>query len=72
MQTLSKPCNIRAKSNISLELPLLSKLGRATVQELGRRTMVGSNPEGCQGIKGNLHGKISFDSPHTEDETPIA
>ena len=54
---------IRAKTSTTAELPLYSKLSRLTAVRLGQGEMVGGNPEARQGTGGNLHGKVSSNSP---------
>ena len=51
------------------ELSLISKLSRVTKLRPEREATVGSNPEGCQGIEGDLHVEISSDNHHVRMET---
>ena len=46
VQITSKTCHVRAKATATLELSLLSKLGRVTKLKPGRGAIVGGNPEG--------------------------
>ena len=61
--------HVRAKVTPTLELSLLSKLGRVTKLKSRRRATVGDNPERCQGTEGDLYAKVSSDSPHVLMET---
>ena len=49
MQTLPKIGIVRAKAIITLELSLLSKLGKATAPKFRRGATASGNSEGCRG-----------------------
>ncbi|GFY96881.1 dihydroxyacetone kinase [Actinidia rufa] len=51
VKTLLNTSTVRAKATITSELSLFRKLGRVTMQEFGRGTIVGSDPEACQEIE---------------------
>ena len=65
IQTLLNMGTVRAKAITTSELSLFIKFERITALERGQGATDDNNPEGCQGIKGNLHVKVSFDNPHT-------
>ena len=65
VQTLSNTGYVQDKATPTPELLLFSKLDKVTESEPRRGATVGGNPEGCQETEGDLHVKVSSDSPHT-------
>ena len=63
---------VRAKVIVNFKLSLFSKLEKITALELGKGAMAGGNPKVCQGIKGDLHVKVSFNRPQDRIETSAA
>ncbi|GFY99384.1 hypothetical protein Acr_13g0007850 [Actinidia rufa] len=68
-QSLPKTIVARAKTIVTFELYLFSKLRIITVLRLGCGATVDDNLEGCQETEGDLHVRVTLDRPHTRMET---